>query len=253
MNPNAIRVVLADDHPLILEGIRHELTKSATVSVVGLARSSSELIPLLSRTACDVLVSDYVMPGGEYGDGITLFSFIRRRFPKVQTVILTMMESAILLQSLIDIGNRCLLSKVDKMEHLHLAVRAAYVNGRYLSPRISEIIMPAERPTRGVWANAPLSSRELEVVRFYVSGLTVNEIADRLSRSKKTISSQKVSAMAKLGIKRDADLVRYGLENGLVPPTKSEGIRKNIAHFESGAASPEMSLESEGLAGMSDS
>ncbi|TDN69424.1 response regulator transcription factor [Paraburkholderia sp. BL10I2N1] len=221
MNSFTIRVVLADDHPVILEGVRHGLEKSCTISVIDAVKNSTALIATLDHHPCDVLVSDYVMPGGDYGDGLALFSLISQRYPNLKIVVLSMLESPAVVRSLLDMGIHCILSKADSVEHLTTAVHTAYSNGRYLSPRMATIAASIKPGVRGSAAGSPLTKRELEVVRFFVSGMSVTEIAALLHRSKKTISAQKTTAMVKLGIARDADLVRYGIESGLVSSTIS--------------------------------
>lgn len=217
MNSFTIRVVLADDHPVILEGVRHRLEKSRTISVIDAAKNSTGIIATLDKLPCDVLMSDYVMPGGDYGDGLALFSLINQRYPNLKIVVLTMQENPAVVRRLMEMGVHCILSKSDSADHLMPAVHTAYSNGRYLSPRMATIAASIKPGVRGSAAGSPLTKRELEVVRFFVSGMLVTEIATLLHRSKKTISAQKTSAMVKLGIARDADLVRYGMESGLVP------------------------------------
>jgi two-component system capsular synthesis response regulator RcsB len=224
MNQLKIRLLLADDHPAVLHGIQAELTVSNSITVIGTVRNSSELISALDDMQCDVLVSDYAMPGGSYRDGIALFSLLRKRYPELKIVVLTMLENSMVLNSLIDLGCHCIVSKRDDMGYLTLAVYAAYTNGRYLSPSMKRIAAAIDRGVPGRKPNGALSKRELEIVRFYVSGLKVDEIAQRLQRSKKTISAQKSSAMHKLGILRDADLVRYGMEVGLVAVAESADV-----------------------------
>ncbi|MCC8395674.1 response regulator transcription factor [Paraburkholderia sp. MMS20-SJTR3] len=221
MTSSQIRVIVADDHPVILEGVRYELERSNTISVVGTASNSGELMEALGTLPCDVLVSDYVMPGGAHGDGLALFSFIREQYPNLKIVVLSMMENPVVLRVLMHGGNICVFSKADPISNLTIAVHAAYANGRYLSPRMVAIADSLKLGARGNVTGAPLTRRELEVVRFYVSGMSVTEIATLLRRSKKTISTQKGAAMLKLGIDRDADLVRYGMETGLVMPSAS--------------------------------
>ncbi|MCD9085430.1 response regulator transcription factor [Stenotrophomonas sp. SY1] len=189
------------------------LSTGGTVSVVGSVRDSGELLELLARGASDVLVCDYSMPGGRYGDGLPLFKLIKQRYPAVRIVVLTMLENPGVVHSLLKLGISCILSKSDSMSHLLPAVHVAFADGRYLSPTIAGIVSTLSAGGPELIA---LTARELEVVRLYVSGLTVNEIAERLSRSKKTISTQKGAAMLKLGIRRDVDLLRYGIESGLV-------------------------------------
>ncbi|WP_321791005.1 response regulator transcription factor [Burkholderia pyrrocinia] len=208
-----IRVVIADDHPAVVIGARYELSASSTLTVVASAHNSTELMDALAHYPCDVLVSDYAMPGVEYGDGLALFSTIRKRHPNLKIVVMTMMENAVALRALIDLGIACVVSKSDMTSHLTMAIHAAYTSGRYLSPSIDRIL----RATGSVGSKPlALSVRELEVIRLYASGLSVNEIAEKLSRSKKTISTQKGSAMQKLGIERDVDIVRYAIACGLV-------------------------------------
>jgi len=218
MNPVPIRVAVADDHPAILFGIKHEFAASQSISVDGSARDSTELIDLLDRTPIDVLVCDYAMPSGHYGDGMALLALIQQRYPHVRVVMLTMIENPAILQTLM-LEVRCIVSKSDLMNHLSLAVHAAFSNGRYASPTIEKILRTVKPPHRSACGPAPLTGRELEVVRLFVSGLTVTEIAARLHRSKKTISTQKNTAMRKLNIERDVDLVRYGIETGILPAT----------------------------------
>ncbi len=208
-----IRIVIADDHPAVVIGARYELSATNTVSVVATAHNSTELMDALAQHPCDVLVSDYAMPGIEHGDGLTMFTSILKRFPGLKIVVMTMMENAVALRALIDIGIACIVSKSDMPNHLTMAIHAAYTNGRYLSPSMDRIM----RNTGSVSGRPPvLSAREVEVIRLFASGLSVNEIAEKLSRSKKTISTQKSSAMQKLGIERDVDLVRYAISCGLV-------------------------------------
>lgn len=219
MKPLNLRVMVADDHPAVRAGVQHTLATSSTVSVIGAARDSSELMEMLGRHPCEVLISDYSMPGGRFGDGITLFGLIRQRYPALKIVVLTMLESPGIVHSLLNLGIPAVLSKSDSLNHLLPAIHGAHANGRYLSPRISELANALDRGDYGIHM---LTRRELEVVRLFVSGLTINEIAERLHRSKKTISTQKAKAMEKLGIEREVDLFRYAMENGLTATLAEE-------------------------------
>jgi two-component system capsular synthesis response regulator RcsB len=212
----AIRVAIADDHPLLLAGLAHELQGQADVHIVGAATNSTALVELLQSQPVDVIISDYAMPGGSYGDGITLFSLLRQQFPDVRLIVLTMLGNADVIRSLLAHKVNCILSKADPLEYLTTALYAALAGKRYLSPGIEAIVH-----RHGIRGDASgsrtrhLSSRELEVMRLFVSGLTISEIAARLRRSKQTVSTQKMSAMRKLGIHRDADLIKYGIEEHL--------------------------------------
>lgn len=225
MKEFSIRLIIADDHPAVLLGTKHVLDTVSTVNILGSARNSTELISLLDSQPCDVLITDYAMPGGEHGDGIALFEFIKRRYPELKIIVMTMMDNPALLRTLISHGVSCIISKSDDASHLIPAVHVAYSGGTYFSPTISEMMpgLGVEEP--GSTVGQELSTRELEVVRLYVSGLTVNEIAERLHRSKQTVSTQKNSAMRKLNLERDADLIKYAMETGLLsastPPVQT--------------------------------
>ena len=222
MDGFSLSVVLADDHPALLAGVQQGLSSVSTIRVTGTAGNSTELIRLLDKDGCDVLVSDYSMPGKEYGDGMTLFSFIRRRYPSIKLVVLTMLDNPAMLGALRDQGICCLVSKADAVSHLIPAIHAAATGGTYCSPAMEKIVRMLDMNGRRGTSEA-LSKRELEVLRLYASGLTVNEIAERLNRSKKTISTQKGRAMQKLGIERDVDLLRYAIEHGIVAGSSQPG------------------------------
>ncbi|KVP33125.1 LuxR family transcriptional regulator [Burkholderia ubonensis] len=217
MDDFTIQIVVADDHPAVISGLLHTLKKHRTINVVGSAANSTELIAKLSTHRCDVLISDYAMPGGDYGDGITLFSFLRRRYPETRIVVLTMIDNAGVIRSLLKLGIECILSKADATDHLLAAVHGAYAHGRYFSPTIAKVVwqIDLEQPAA---SNRELTQREAEVVRLFVSGMSVNEIAAQLKRSKQTISSQKNNAMRKLGIDRDTDLIKYSIGASLASP-----------------------------------
>lgn len=216
MSSFKIRVIFADDHPGMIAGVSHELTSVSTIDLVGTAADSTALMALLAEVPCDVVVSDYAMPAGEYGDGIALFGMIRRRYPKLSLVVLTMLDNPAVLHTLVSQGVVCIVSKSDAVNHLVPAIHAAHTGGKYYSPTVEKVIQSIDWSRRSRNAEGVLSQRESEVVRLYASGLTINEIAERLHRSKKTISTQKASAMEKLSIERDVDLLRYAMENGLI-------------------------------------
>ncbi len=214
-----LRVMVADDHPVTLLGIAHSLQGAGGIEVTGTASNSTELVDALGKQPCDVLVLDYVMPDGKYGDGQALISTILRRFPEVHIVTITMVDDPSVLRAIQTLGVTCILSKSDAMAHIVTAVHAAYTGGQYVSPTVASLLEDQEDPG----ATRKLSAREAEIVRLFRAGYKVGEIAAQLHRSKQTISAQKVAAMKKLGVTRDADLIRYsGSETQPEPESESE-------------------------------
>jgi two-component system capsular synthesis response regulator RcsB len=214
--PDPIRVIVADDHPVILFGAEQALLRFPGIEVVARAHQSTELIHVLQTVACDVLVTDLAMPGGQFGDGLPLIGYLRRNFPALPIVVLTMLENAALLKRLIDLGVTSIVNKADDLSHIGLAVQHVSRSLDYTSPSVRAALDQLRLNSTGRGGEeVVLSRRELEVVRLFVSGLTIKEISEQLSRSIKTISTQKNSAMRKLGLDRDSELFHYAQSSGL--------------------------------------
>jgi two-component system, NarL family, captular synthesis response regulator RcsB len=213
---NPLRVVVADDHPVILFGAEHALLKFPRIEIVGRARQSTDLIKMLQSIACDVLVTDLAMPGGQYGDGLPLIGYLRRNFPDLRIVVLTMLENAALLKRLSELGVISVVNKSDDLSHIGLAVQHVSRNLEYMSPSVKASLDALRMNSGGKSDGVMLSRRELEVVRLFVSGMMIKEISEQLNRSIKTISTQKNAAMRKLGIDRDSELFQYAQSNGLL-------------------------------------
>lgn len=212
MDDSKIRVAIADDHPFIRLAIEAKLDEIPTLRVIGACGNSTELVALLGTQPCDVLVTDYAMPGGKYGDGLELLTYVQEQFPAVAVVVMTGLDRPVIVQAVLSLGIQNILSKADDMSHLPAAVQAAYVRRRYVSPSLTEAMAQHGAPQSA----AHLSAREREVLSLFASGLTINDIAHRLQRSKQTVSTQKVSGMTKLGIDKDADLFKHARELGLL-------------------------------------
>ena len=211
-----IKVIIADDHPVILFGAAQALLKFPEIEVIGQARQSTELIQLLQKSPCDVVVSDLAMPGGQYGDGMPLLGYIGRQFPTVRIVVLTMLENPALLKRLREVGVTAVINKSDDLSHIGLAIVHVMRGQEYIGPSVRLALDCMGLSASGQQRDVVLSKRELEVVRLFVSGMTITEIAAQLKRSIKTISTQKNTAMRKLGIERDSELFQYAQSNGLL-------------------------------------
>jgi two-component system capsular synthesis response regulator RcsB len=204
-----INVILADDHPALLIGVKYALDSTKTIKLTGMAQNSGTIIELLETVLCDVLVVDYSMPNGAYGDGIALLSYLRRHYPKLKIIVFTTVDNPAIVREVARLGVHSYINKTDHLDHLISAIHAVYANAVYY-PTDDQ----SAYSSRGVSERVELSKREVEVIRLYVSGMGIGEIAKNLNRSKQTISTQKTTAMKKLGIVRDADLFRYAWEAG---------------------------------------
>lgn len=225
----SIRIAVADDHPVVLAGLEHFLSGLTDITVIGFATDSTALVELLGSNDCDVVVTDFSMPHGRYGDGIALLRFLQRRFPSVHAVVLTSVENSSVLRSILDIGVRAIVGKSEDPAYLAAAIRNAHANEGYLSPEVQRIVEAAGREEANAPLDTQLSKRETEVLRLFAEGLTVSEIGTRIGRSRKTVSAQKVTAMKKLGLERDADIFRFALLHGLIQASQvSRGAVKDV-------------------------
>ncbi|GAA5069869.1 response regulator transcription factor [Lysobacter panacisoli] len=209
-NGKAFRVVLADDHPVVANGVRLLLEQSGC-KVVAVAMSTDSLLSALARTTCDILVTDFSMPGAEALDGLSLLTLLRNRWPVLPIVVLTQVQSPAVLRSIVGSGANAVVNKSDPLSELLLAVNAVLQGRTYLGDfaRRHMDAMTKRQET--------LSRRESEVLRLYASGLSVKEISELLARSAKTISNQKIAAMEKLGIRSDLEIFSYASEHGMLP------------------------------------
>ncbi|MDR3445997.1 response regulator transcription factor [Dyella sp.] len=210
-----LRIILADDHPIFRSGVRALLENSSNAHVVAEVGSPAELIDAVEKQPCDLLISDFSMPGGQSADGLQMLGMIRRRRPDLPIVVLTMVNNGGVLKAILAAGVRGLISKTDALSELTLAVQAVSHGRPFLSSSISQLIDEGG-PGGHADDHPALSKRETEVLRLFASGFTVTEIAGQLNRSVKTISRQKMDAMNKLGLKNDLDVYAYAREHGIL-------------------------------------
>ncbi|PRY05487.1 LuxR family two component transcriptional regulator [Paraburkholderia sp. BL6665CI2N2] len=209
-----IRVIIADDHDCVRVGVKRVLQAAPNIECVGEAADTHELAELLDACSCDVVVSDISMPGIHGGSNAV--SFLRRLLRGQShpcVVVLTMICHAHMLSGLLHIGVSGIVDKRETVTALIDAIEAAFAGHIYLSEHARVAIDAADAPPQ--LRAGMLSAREWEVFQLYVQGLAVHEIAVRLQRSGKTISTQKRSAMRKLGLETEADLIDYARQIGL--------------------------------------
>jgi two-component system capsular synthesis response regulator RcsB len=206
-----LRIVLADDHPIFLLGLRTVLEQDAALRVVAEADGPGSLMDVLKNTSCDLLISDFTMPVDGENDGLRLLEKVRRSWPELPVLVVTMLNNAALFRAMLDLGVRGLLGKGSLASELPTAIAHLRDGKPYVARSIEQALLDSAE----LHGPAALSPKELEVIRLLASGRTVGEIALALHRSKQTVSAQKVSAMRKLGLGNDAALFIYLQEHGL--------------------------------------
>jgi two-component system capsular synthesis response regulator RcsB len=201
------KIVIADDHPIVLLGAKIIVEKQGLGEVVGTAASPEELDTVLRNTPCDLLITDFSMPHSQR-DGLNMLGRIRRLHPELRVVVLTSIQNPSLILSILQLGIIGVIEKNANQRELLTAIDCAMRDKRYVSSYFrlklanASILKPEHVGIR-------LAPKEIEVVRLLASGLTPNQVAEKLSRSIKTISWTKISAKKKLGINSDAELYQY--------------------------------------------
>lgn len=201
-----VRIILADDHPVVLLGTRMALKKmkSLTLCISAEATSPADLLLLLEREPCDLLITDYSMPTCRQPDGLALIGYIRRTYKETKIIVMTMTKNKLLIQHLLATGVRGVFDKLRPLEELSDAVTSVLKGGCYLSPSFENA---PENISKDMPKKIQLTVKEYEVKRLLSAGLTGREIAKRLNRSEKTISRQKRSAMLKEGIRNTTEMI----------------------------------------------
>lgn len=208
-----IRVVIADDHHLVRQGIVRLLDSAGDLEVVGEANDGREALDLIRSLQPDVLVLDITMPNV---DGMDVLAEIATMSKKPQVVILSMHADPALIRQALRAGALGYVVKQSVADELLAAVRAARNGSMFLSAGVASV-MATDVFTDPVQNRLDrLSPREREVVKYIVEGFSTREIADNLRTSVKTVEKQRRDAMRKLEVDNLASLVRVSLELGLV-------------------------------------
>lgn len=204
-----IRVVLADDHPLMLRTLRELLDADPTLEVVAVEQSVAAVARVLEQQRPQVLVLDLNLPNHHSSDSVLA---LRKRSPATQIVVLTTDDSAVLVQRVLDAGALGYVLKELADSELPAAVHAAAQGMRYVSPRVGVRM----EKLYGALEDGRITPREIEVLRLIALGHTSVEIAHKLQLSPRTIETHRAHIHQKLGLATRAELVRYALDRGLL-------------------------------------
>jgi two-component system capsular synthesis response regulator RcsB len=216
LNDQPLRIILADDHPIFLIGLKVVIEQDPNARVVDETCTPDQLLRSLAIEPCDLLVTDFMMPAGDQKDGLRLLERIRRDHPQLPIMVVTMLNNAAMFRAMLALDIQALLSKASVAADLPAAISSVRQGKRFIADSVQHTMLEAgDYGSDTLMALEDLSPRELEVIRLLAAGKSVGAIALQLSRSKQTVSAQKVSAMRKLGLTNDAALFIYLQEHGL--------------------------------------
>jgi len=205
-----IRVVLADDHPVVLAGMKALIQASPDIEVAGESNDGHSALQVLNTIAPDIAIIDISMP--EMG-GITLANRIAQDHAATKVLVLTAQEDRAYVQQLLSAGARGYVLKRSAADELIRAIRTVHAGGLYVDPAIADKIL-AHRSSTEPAATGSLSEREEEVLKLAAQGWTNRESAEKLGISVKTVETYKARAAEKLDLRTRAEIVRYGKSRG---------------------------------------
>ena len=208
------RIVLADDHPIVLDGLRNLIRAEDDFELVGEAGSGLAALKVICETRPDVAVLDISMPEL---NGIVLSRRLVGEIPELSVLMLTLHEDRAYLNQALEAGVRGYVLKRSAVENLVHAIRAVVVGGIYVDPAISGRVGEGKhgRSKPSPHGTAPaLTDRETAVLKMAGLGLTNKEIASRLDVGVKSVETYKARGLEKLGLKTRAELVRYASTQG---------------------------------------
>jgi len=208
-----IRVLIADDHTIVREGLKQIMSDTGDMTVTAEAATGQEALDMLLREDCDVAVLDIAMPGK---NGLEVLKEIRHQKPKLPVLILSMYPEDQYAVRVLKAGADGYLTKESAPQDLITAVRRLYAGKKYISPMLAERLALTLESDSTRPPHELLSDREYQVLCRIASGKTVKEIADELALSVKTISTYRTRILEKMSMKNNAELTYYAIHNSLV-------------------------------------
>ena len=208
-----IRVAIADDHPIVRQGLRRIATEGAKIVVSGEAATAAELFRLVAGVPVDVVLLDVSMPGSTFVETVRS---LRENFPTVRVLVLSVHPEDQWALRALRAGASGYLTKDHSPEQLVEAIHRVARGGKYVSESLAEKLAGLVDLGTLHAPHEQLSDREFEVLRSLGRGMTVKDVAGRLQLSAKTVSTYRVRLLEKMGLTTNADLVRYVVEHDLM-------------------------------------
>ena len=211
-----IRLVIADDHPIVRDGLKHLLAAAGDVEVVGEARNAQETIERVRALQFDLLLMDMSMPGKS---GIELIHQVHAEKPRLRVLVLSMHEEHQYAVRAIRAGASGYLTKESATLQLVEAIRKVAAGGAFISAEVAQQLALGAMPDATGPLHASLSDREFQILMLITSGKSISDIAQQLFLSVKTVSTHKSNILHKMRMTTQAELIRYALTHHLTDPS----------------------------------
>ncbi len=213
MNKTMIKILIADDHAIVRQGLKQTVAEEPDMTVAGEAQNAQETLKLVREQEWDVIVLDITMPGRS---GLDLLIELKREHPNLPVLILSMHSEEQFAVRALKARASGYITKQSAPKELVKAIRKVYRGGKYVSPSLAESLAFELGDDAGKVAHEKLSEREYQILRMIATGKTPKEIASELNLSEKTVATYRMRLLEKMNMKRNAELIRYAVENRLV-------------------------------------
>jgi two-component system invasion response regulator UvrY len=208
-----IKVIIADDHPIVRAGLKQIIMENHDITVAGEASTGADLLGQVRRRDYDVILLDLTMPGM---DGLDVLKQLKIDKPHVPVIILTIHPESQYALRILKAGASGYLTKESAADELIKAIRKVHRGGKYISQTLAEKIAFALDEDTGKLPHESLSDREYQVLCLIGAGQTVSQIADALALSVKTVSTYRTRILEKMRLENNAELIHYAIQNHLV-------------------------------------
>jgi two-component system, NarL family, invasion response regulator UvrY len=206
------RIFIADDHVLILEGLKKILREESDMLVVGEAHNGVETVERIRKTECDILLLDLSLPDKS---GLEILKEVKKQFPHLHVLILSMFPEEVFAVRALKAGADGYLTKDSAAKELVLALRKVADGRKYVSEALSQKLAFDVAGGGGRAPHEDLSDREFQVLRMIGAGKTVTQIAAELNVSVSTVNTHRSHILEKMGMHTNAELMHYAIENKL--------------------------------------
>jgi DNA-binding NarL/FixJ family response regulator len=208
-----IRVILAEDHDIVREGLQSLFKDDEDIKIVGEASNGQVLIDLLQTTPADIVLMDINMP---VMNGLEATKYISKNHKKIKVLVLSMMDHPGYLKQMLEAGAEGYVLKSAGKEELLMAIKTVFMGKTFISPEVSQKAAAADSKELESKKLVKLTKRELQVLELLAEGLTNKEIAEKIYLSKRTVETHRKNLIDKTNSKNSSALIRYAIVNGII-------------------------------------
>ena len=209
---NSIKVLVADDHEIVRQGLKTIISEHSDLSIAGEAENGDQVLKIVKKTKVDVVLLDFDMPEK---NGLDTLVELKALYPKLPVMILSIFPEDHYGTRFLKAGASGYLQKSSATDQLIDAIRKVFNGGKYISSALTDKLVTGLNKDKEQFLHESLTDREFQVFRLLATGKKLKEMADELCLSINTISTYRSRILQKMDLKSNADVIRYAIENGL--------------------------------------